>query len=156
MTTKFVRQCKNLITTMKKVANTKSAEINMGDWILIQETKKPKHFCNTVACVCGYQAISNVLSNFDMPLNYMTDFDSSDIAIRISQSLTDQEDYADLGRSIYEPDPEPRYNYAKTSGIFSKAELKSFAHLKEEIVTPKDVIDYLEFMIDRIESLENK
>jgi hypothetical protein len=146
----FIKQCKNFIATMKKVSKTKSARLKMDCWISVQ-TEEPTHFCNTAACVCGYQAISGIYGNFNVPNRYE---DKVDIAIIISEEFTAAEPYSNLGQSVYEMSSGERYLSASKTGIFTDKELDSFDYLNYDNITPENVIEYLEAVVKRVQELE--
>ena len=54
----FQRQCEALVKTLTKAKADKNVTLNMNTWV------DEKHPCGTAACLCGYQALSNVLNLF--------------------------------------------------------------------------------------------
>lgn len=135
---------------MKRVQKTKSTHIHMDSWIL--EASTVGHFCNTAACICGYQAISGNLSNFKQVSKTGQHY-LDDTACEISLNITAEEPVEYLGASIYDAYSSDRKRYAKTTGLFSESELDVLNHLNTNELKAEDVIEYLELVIDKVNNM---
>jgi hypothetical protein len=144
----FLKQCKALVFTLTEAKEIENSRLDMSDWVKSFNSPLVKHFCNTVACVCGYQAISKRLEYF---IQTDEDMYPQQIAIRISLDLVNAcpED-GKLAHSIFVADRDKRLWAATGSGLFSKRELKNSNHLNKNEPSFDDAIEYINVCIKKV------
>lgn len=127
-----------LITTMEKVIayNKKQTDINnkahflMDDFFDVYEDQV-NHFCGTVACILGYQAIEenpNIIALGELQMR----------ADRLAAKSVDLLG-KNLGTSIYDSSAGNRR--------YHSPHRQDFVHLQSDETTPEDAIEYMEYVI---------
>jgi len=151
----LLAQLTDLHTTMLGV-NERGQELGMRSWIKLSSTIGG-HFCDTVACVCGWQSLGN-LDNFPLARAWannwraVTNDTPEGVATRLSDDLGDAvaNVFGDsaMAKSIYDGDTECRRFNAKDSGLFSKEEL-NHPHLNKE-PTALEAASYIALCSDKV------
>ena len=164
-----LEQIDELIYTMEQVQITEGS-IDMGSWIecgvdgshtINNETSsitdnKVDHFCGAVACICGYQAISNRLEAF--PSAHKAAYEYHETKEQVSGVVSDSMDSEfamlfgskDLAKSIYITGTGDRRSEARSSGLFTETELASLDHLNKDEPSAADVIEYLKICRSKV------
>ncbi|OFA33303.1 hypothetical protein BAE46_00915 [Glaciecola punicea] len=146
--TLFIKQCEALVLTLTEAKEIEDARLDMGNWVDSFKDPTVKHFCNTVACVCGYQAISNRLEHFKQGNAGMY---TEQIAMRISNDLTGAcPEGGKLARSIFFADRDERLWAATDSGLFGECDLQDSNHLNEHEPSFDDAIEHIKVVITKV------
>ena len=144
----FLKQCKALVFTLTEAKEIENSRLDMSDWVKSFNSPTVKHFCNTVACVCGHQAVSKRLKYF---MQADADMYPEQMAIRISLDLVNAcpED-GELAISIFVANMDKRLRAATDSGLFSECELKNSNHLNKNEPSFDDSIEYINVCIKKV------
>jgi len=146
--TLFIKQCEALVLTLTEVKEIEDARLDMGDWVDSFKDSTVEHFCNTVACVCGHQAMSNRLEHFKQGNAGMY---TEQIAINISEDLRSASPEDDkLAQSIFLADRNERLWAATDSGLFGECDLEDSNHLNEHEPSFDDAIEHINIVITKV------
>ena len=146
--TLFIKQCEALVLTLTEAKEIEDARLDMGDWVDSFKDSAVEHFCNTVACVCGHQAMSNRLEHFKQGNAGMY---TEQIAINISEDLLDAcPRNGWLAESIFYAEANARLWACNQTCLFSKSELASLMHLNEHEPSFDEAIDYINIVITKV------
>lgn len=139
----FVEKLHELKNTLQEAMQAENSKLKMEFWVTIPP-ETPKHFCNTVCCIMGYQAIKEADSLDDMV----------DRAAWLSYYLGDTNDFVirQLAQSIYFSSVNYRKKRASRSGLFNDKELNSINHLNKGNPSFQDAIDYLDLCVEKVNS----
>jgi len=141
----FQRQCEALVAALTKAKAVDGARLSMSSWV------SSLHSCGTAACVCGYQALTEDLSLFDVAAEYAGDYES--VATNISEDLENSchqlFGYTYLAASIYAGTDKSRIYFALNAMVADKETLETFKHLTSENPSLDDAITYIEFVIEK-------
>jgi hypothetical protein len=163
-------QINALIVTMGQVKLQEGA-LEMSTWIdQDTEGKDPEesrlycveeevHFCNAVACICGYQALSNRLEAF--PQAEYDAYEKGESKLDVADSLGDSMfkiftelfGNSDLAESIYQSRGRIRLSSAACSGLFTEDEIAKINHLNLDTPSVDDVLEYLNLCKEKVEAL---
>jgi len=148
----LIAQLTDIHATMLGV-HERNQELNMHLWVT-KSTTLGGHFCDTVACICGWQALGN-LENFPGATAWATNDTTtpSGVAARLSGDL-DGTCSKVFGRnclapSIHDGDTYCRRRYAEDSELFSKKELRH-PHLNKEDPTALEAADFIALCIKKV------
>lgn len=139
----FIEQLHELKSTLQEVMQAENSKLKMDLWVSTSP-EKPKHFCNSVCCILGYQAIKeadslNQIEHYAACLSDDLEKDNNPVTRRLAQS-------------IYFSSANYRKNRAKRTMLFSEDELDSINHLNLSEPSFQDAIDYLDICIEKVNS----
>lgn len=164
----FIRQLKDI---RKVMLSTSHKKLYMNSYIFVKDALKENKLninsCGYAACVCGHVAILNNLENFkiarehleDLHKHYGTSYqlefdDYSGIADKIYLDLkTGCENLLNeyfLSNSLISSYTNDRIYFASRSKVFYEKDLSAINHLNKLHPTPKDVIDYIDLILENL------
>ena len=136
---KGIAQLEALIATLTEVKEDQERNIlNMEEWVEV-------HTCGTAACICGYQALSGNLQEFDGGHFDLECLGSEIISLSLSSTLGEQ-----LAESIWSASPTRRYSSILDLGVFSQEEFLRFGHVRDVTTTFEAAIEYMNAIIIKI------
>ena len=147
---KGIAQLEALIATLTEAKKDQERnELNMEDWVEV-------HTCGTAACICGYQAISGNLEEFDKAKTRREFFITEDKRHleRIAGIMADDLDNS-LGSSLSQSvwDDSERFDHALCTRLDFGVPLASFTHLWNGSGSFEGAIEYMNAVIIKIKQL---
>ena len=140
---KGIAQLEALIATLTEVKKDQERNIlKMEDWVEV-------HTCGTAACICGYQALSGDLKEFDGEHFDLEGIGYQRLAEIVSDSLSSTLG-EQLSESIWSSSPTRRFSSILDLGVFSQEESLRFGHVMDVTTTFEAAIEYMNAVIIKI------
>ena len=151
----LIAQLTDIHATML-VVHKRNKALDMSAWITELAGSKENHFCDTVACICGWQSLGE-LTNFPQAKEYQDAAnDPEGVALRLSNDLDEACSaalgYSNLVASIYDADVVCRLGYAQNSILFNEEEL-GHPHLTGN-PTALEAANYVALCIEKVKAYD--